>query len=496
MWHNNNFLVPHINDLPYSHKPPLLFWFIHFSWLLFGVSEWSARIVAPAFGFGCLILTGQLAKTLWPTHKYVQLSAPFVLLGTVVWCIYGSLSMFDTLLTFMTLLSLIFVLKMREDNTMLPRIGLGLAVGFGILAKGPIILIYVLPPIILAPIWWVKGNSLSRTKWYGTTLLSIGMGVVIALLWAIPAAIAGGQDYGQAILLKQTAGRIVQSFAHSRPFYWYLLLVPIIFFPWFFWWPTWRDFSRRNSDCSLLFCLCSTFPALIILSCISGKQLHYVLPVLPLIALLVAHSVKVLPQNSQTDRIPILLIYGILSVLLFIIPQLPLEGGDRDILKNLPEVVAIAPLLCSAPLLFIRSDSVLNAIKVVALSSVIYIALLQITVARPLHDIFGQDDIGKRIRDVQEQGATVAIYPKDMSDQFQFSGRLTKRFVPIATMDELAIWSENNLQSFCVIYTKEIVHEMLKGDGFAKKYRGGWLIFCPAKGLVNIYHKWVAQRPD
>jgi len=490
MWNSDNYLVPHINGLPYSHKPPLLFWLIHFSWQLFGVGEWAGRLVAPAFGFGCLVLTVKLAKILWPNHRDVQLSAPFVLLGTVIWGIYGSLSMFDTLLTFLVLLSFVFILKMRDENSVLPGTGLALAVGLGILAKGPVILIYVLPPVILAPVWWLKGNSPSWGKWYGTAMLSIGMGIAIALSWAIPAAISGGQDYGQAILLKQTTGRIVQSFAHSRPFYWYLLLVPLILFPWFFWWPAWKDFSIRNSDCSLWFCLCCTIPALIILSCISGKQLHYVLPVLPVIALLIARSVRSLPQNSQTDRVPIILIYGILSILLFIIPQLPLEGGDRDILKNLPEIVAVAPLLCGAALLFTKSGSIINAIKVVALSSVIYIALLQVTVTNPLHDIFDQDDIGKRIHDVQERGAAVAIYPADMADQFQFSGRLTRPLAPIAAMDKLAVWSENNSQSFCVIYTKKSGYEILQGNGFAQKYRGGWLIFCPAEGLMERYTKW------
>ena len=40
MWLRGDFLVPHINGEPYSHKPPLLFWLIQAGWALFGVNDW------------------------------------------------------------------------------------------------------------------------------------------------------------------------------------------------------------------------------------------------------------------------------------------------------------------------------------------------------------------------------------------------------------------------------------------------------------------------
>ena len=39
MWQNDNFLVPHLNGAPYSHKPPLLFWLMHLGWSIFGVND-------------------------------------------------------------------------------------------------------------------------------------------------------------------------------------------------------------------------------------------------------------------------------------------------------------------------------------------------------------------------------------------------------------------------------------------------------------------------
>ena len=32
MWQRGDFLVPHLDGVPYSHKPPLLFWLVHGLW--------------------------------------------------------------------------------------------------------------------------------------------------------------------------------------------------------------------------------------------------------------------------------------------------------------------------------------------------------------------------------------------------------------------------------------------------------------------------------
>ena len=174
MWHSQNFLVPHINGHPYSDKPPLLFWFIHLSWLLFGVNEWSARVIGPLFGFGSIVLMRQLGKNLWPANRGVTLAAPFILLGTLIWGLYSTLTMFDTLLTFTALLALLCILAARRARSFAPWLGVSAAIGLGILAKGPIVLLYTLPPLLLAPCWSEKDHYLlekvvwrffSRASW-------------------------------------------------------------------------------------------------------------------------------------------------------------------------------------------------------------------------------------------------------------------------------------------------------------------------------------------
>ena len=58
---HGDWIVPQLNGLPYSHKPPLLFWLINLVWSVTGVSGTAARLVAPAFGVAAIWFMGILS---------------------------------------------------------------------------------------------------------------------------------------------------------------------------------------------------------------------------------------------------------------------------------------------------------------------------------------------------------------------------------------------------------------------------------------------------
>ena len=490
MWQNHNFLVPHINGQPYSHKPPLLFWLIHLSWFIFGVEEWSGRMVSPLIGLGSILMTIKLAAALWPSDRDAGRAVPFILLGTPIWCIYSSLTMFDMLLTFLTLLGLLSLLMASKNKSILPWGGLSLSIGLGILAKGPVVLLYILPPMFLFPVW-CSYSKISFRVWFTCSLLSVFIGIGIALCWAIPAALAAGYEYQQAIFWHQTAGRMVKAFAHARPFYWYLLLSPILTLPWFFWFPTWRGWGKKPFDYSTIFCLCAVLPPIFALSLVSGKQIHYVLPVLPALALLIARAVTAVPEKSFYDRCPLLLIFIVLSLAFFILPQWNFDGGDAEMLKFIPKWISVVPIICGFVLVFIKSRSVLGNIKIVSNCMVMLVVLLQISIALPLHDIYDQTVIAREIRNMQDQKVVVAVFPKNMADQLQFAGRLTTPLVPIKSLHEIADWAYKNPMQACLIFTKSSKYAVLQGAGLARPYKDGWLLLRSAAGFYTDYEKWL-----
>ncbi len=283
MWSHGQFLVPHLNGAPYSHKPPLLFWLVHLGWAVFGVSEWWLRALPALFGLGSLWLLVPAARLLWPERRGLGNAAALLAGGSLLWALFAGFLMFDLLLTFFALLGAVGLLLAWRRPGPAGWAVFALAIALGVLTKGPVILLHVLPVALLAP-WWRGGL---RWRWYGGVLLATLAGAALALAWALPAARAGGPAYEAAILWGQTAGRVVESFAHRRAIWWYLPLLPLVWFPWFFWGRFWRALPDvRRPDPGLRFVLAWLVPVFAALTLISSKQPHYLLPLFPAVALL------------------------------------------------------------------------------------------------------------------------------------------------------------------------------------------------------------------
>ena len=177
MWLRGDFLVPFLNGEAYSHKPPLLFWLINAGWGVFGVTEWWPRLVPSLFALGNIFLTVRLARQLWPTLSSPKLLAPVILFGCLLWTVFTTATMFDMMVATFTLLGMSGVLSAWRGDTIKGWIMVGVAIGLGLLAKGPTILLQILPVAMLAP-WWGRG--------WATLDGAAGMpGCLLRLPWAL-----------------------------------------------------------------------------------------------------------------------------------------------------------------------------------------------------------------------------------------------------------------------------------------------------------------------
>jgi 4-amino-4-deoxy-L-arabinose transferase-like glycosyltransferase len=486
MWQNNQFLVPHVNGLPYSHKPPLLFWLIQLGWWLFGVNEWSARLTAPLFGLVCLFLTKRLAAILWPSSPDIGRLAPLVLLSTGMWSIYGTLTMFDTLVVFFSLAAYLIIVRQAKSPTLYSWPLLGLILGLAFLAKGPVALVYIAPPLLLAPLWQ-KGQGTNWWLWYGGCLASLFIGCVLALTWALPASFAGGQDYGRAILFSQTAGRMTQSFAHQRPFYWYLLLLPAVLLPWSLWLPSWRG-GKINGDQSLRFCLCIIVPAFLALSLISGKQIHYLLPLLPIAAILFSKRADSASAGKPHAPWIYLIFYALLAIAFFVLPILPIQGRDAVILKYIPFATGAVPLCTGFVLVWLWNRTKTDHhLVIIATCFILHLTFLQITLSKPVNTLFNPAVIIRSLSLADKEGKKLAVYPSYLDDQFQFAARLTKPVAALKDFQEMQTWSQNNPDGSCLIFIAKEKLPMFGKETDAIPYKDRWLLFRSARQLGNVH---------
>ena len=227
-----DFLVSHLNGATYAHKPPLLFWLIHAGWAVFGVNDWWPRLIPFFFSLGSIFLVKKIADKLWSKNSQVGNITSVLLLANTVWAVYSSALMFDMMLTFFACLGILgMVISLKEKKSQ-GYLYLVIAFAGGLLAKGPTIFLQLLPLALTAP-WWCESKKIAWKSWYSSFTISFFLGIAILLCWAIPAGISGGAQYQHDIFWGQTANRMVNSFAHNRPQWWYLEMAPLLIFPWF-----------------------------------------------------------------------------------------------------------------------------------------------------------------------------------------------------------------------------------------------------------------------
>ena len=486
MWQSGNFLVPHLGGVPYSHKPPLLFYLMHLGWFLFGVNEWSARLTGPFFGLLNLFLTAHLARRLWPSDHRISRIAPFVLLAMPLWAMMTTLTMFDLLLTFFVLLGAEGFL-LAEGGRRSAGWGLvAIAVGGGLLAKGPVVLLPILPLGLLAP-WWGGTHATHSWRWYAGLLVSFLIGVGIALAWAIPAAKAGGPAYGQAIFWGQTAGRAVKSFAHRRPFWWYLPIIPIVTLPWSAQLLLQLKSSIPTLDRGNKFCLSWTIPAFALLSLVSGKQIHYLIPLLPPVALMISR--KMVSADRPPSIIPLRtmgLIYLLAGIFLIIFPHIIIHSNQLVNMKQ-GSIFWDTLFLLGGILLFrLRPATVETAITSSCMAIVIFLSLIHLGPFRQMAPAYDLSPMAERIAAQQQQGKKIAIYPAKFANQFQFAGRLRHSLFAFNDLHVLKSWLKKNPDDLVVMIPKKpLPTSAAEKPQFSHPFRGRQSSLWKATALHN-----------
>ncbi|MBL8699268.1 MAG: glycosyltransferase family 39 protein [Alphaproteobacteria bacterium] len=461
MWQRGDLLVPHRNDVAYHHKPPLLFWAMQAGWAVFGVGELWARLVAPLFALGSLVLTACLARGLFADRPAVAAMAPLLLIASALFAVFASLTFFDTLVTFFALLGWIGVVDAWRGSTRRGWLLVALSIGLGILAKGPVQLLHVLPPALLAPLWMTRARPQSWRRWYGGLALAVLGGAAVALAWAIPAAIAGGEAFARKIFLGQHTGRIVEAFAHKRPFWWYVpvlagLLVPIV--GWITPWRRLRGAAAALRDEPGLRFLAATFvPVLVAFSAISGKQPQYMLPEFALVALAVARlAAREDLGDRRRDRM--LPAFGLVALGIAML-ALPLIGGrftgDRPGL-DMPSWFGAACALAGFVLIgyagwFLRDPPRAAVGRAATLAIGTALALVAVNVGfRLLAPAYDTRAAAAVLAQIEAQGRPIAV-TGDYENEFRLTGRLRSRVADELSDQDLIGWARANPQGVVIV---------------------------------------------
>ncbi|WP_266169134.1 ArnT family glycosyltransferase [Dyella subtropica] len=491
MWNHGHWLVPHINGQPYSEKVPLLFWLIHAGWFVFGVSDIWPRVLQVIFGGAQLVLLSTLARRLFPNRPWVAKGAPWMLLALGYAFLFGTQIMYEVLLAVWVLAALLCLTPKAQREE--PRwLWFGLCIGAGLMTKGPVMLLHIVFPWLLGPLWsdWANRN---RRRWYGRGVLAMLLGGTILLAWALPAGFSGGEAYRQRLFFTQTAGRVVDAFDHARPFWWYLPMVPALLFPFSGWPRAWVALAalRRPLEPGLRFCLCWLLPILVAFSLISGKQLYYPLPEFAGATLLLAGAIAVLREKRPALADSAWLgtwplgVGGILfGVFLFVLPVLVshnvMHGEYLDNSSHYSRFFSIVFVLLGAFLLLrgrgeMRRLALAGLIGTLSLNTLFTLTMWQNFDLRPSAHLLGAADA---------EGRAIG-YLGNYEGQFHFEGRLTHPIERLSEGESLQAFAREHPDGLIVARPEKLDANDLRYPLLVQPFRSSWVVIWPATSLAE-----------
>jgi len=444
MWTRGEFILPSLNGELYARQPPLMAWLIDAGWVVFGVNDWWPRLLPALFSLASLAVVQRLSRLLWRENREIGRMAPLVLLGTPLWALYTTLALPDMLLVFFTLLGWWAVLIMWRHRDMRAFLLLGAALGFGALALGTIIYLYVLPVAVLAPLWGRGESKVTWKYWYVDIAKSILLGAAILGLWLASAGMQAGFPYVTEWVSGSLIGARLDLFTTGRSWWWYLAWLPIVCLPWsmlpLLWWRLWH-MRRETLSVGMAFCVIGTMLTLVLLSLIDVKQPPFLLPLLPLMALPVSYllmdeSLEGVGDNHPLGgmTIPVVMLGGALAVL----PKLPRVDVLPGFLWELSPFVGIGVMVVGIALAWLPAREVRRRAMDIVVAGALLVVFLILVAGSQFDEFYRTDMVGQFLATAQAQNRSIACIG-EYQGEFQFAGRLREP-LPVIDPAEADSW--------------------------------------------------------
>jgi 4-amino-4-deoxy-L-arabinose transferase-like glycosyltransferase len=283
-------VIPHLNGLPYMEKPPLLYWLTAMSFAVFGASEWSARLVPAAASLSTVAMLMWFGTAL-QRPQAGRLAALMFASGVGVTAMSHVL-MFDMLLTSLLTAALMLAYRYLQTGKAYCLRYAYLFLAFAVLAKGFVALILFCLVVVTFDL--VRSHSLqdflrALRKWFEPWALLAFLAA--AAPWHIAASLtepvfAWFYFINEHVL--RFLGKREPHDYYSGGWWYYLPRMAIYLFPWSFVLlgvvASRRDRARAEDVALKRFLPIAWLMPLLFFSVSSAKANYYLVAVMPFAA--------------------------------------------------------------------------------------------------------------------------------------------------------------------------------------------------------------------
>jgi 4-amino-4-deoxy-L-arabinose transferase-like glycosyltransferase len=226
----HDWVVMHLNGVPYFVQPPLYFWLGAISAFVFGTNAFALRLPSALATIAMGALTGYAVARQVGTR--VGVYAAVILSTSLMQAVIGRLAIMDALLDLAVAMTIFWWFRSLETGRGRYAVYGWIAAGGGFLAKGlvaPVIAILVIVPVY----FWNRRHEAPKPLALGGWIAGVVAFLAIVLPWPI-ALYSHYQLYPFVQLIGEyTIGRytgVVEN--QSGPVWYYLPVIILGFFPW------------------------------------------------------------------------------------------------------------------------------------------------------------------------------------------------------------------------------------------------------------------------
>ena len=297
----DSWVTPYQNFLPTLDKPIPYYWLVAFSFKLFGLSEWSARLPSVLAALGCVFLVYRFARLQWGLRE--ALWSCLILVTSIEFFVLSRVVIFDMTLTFFITLALFsFYVAVQLDHSRSAKLYCLLmyaAMGAGTLVKGPVAL--VIPGIV------IFCYLLLSRKWFLLSRMHILLGALVYFVVVAPWYLwveARNPGYLRYFLWEEHFVRyLTPRFSRTKSWYYFFGVLAVGFFPWSLLIPfTVRNLWKRTFSDANFFLLLWVILPFTFFSASNAKLPHYILPIYPALAMLTGWTVAVELDGASKRR--------------------------------------------------------------------------------------------------------------------------------------------------------------------------------------------------
>ena len=289
MARSGDYVLPHLNGLPYLDKPATYFAAVAVSLKLFGETEGAARVPSLLFTLGTVLLVWRLGRRMGPPGTGEIAAVALATMPLVL--AFSRTVIFDSALAFLETMALVAAWHgFTDERRRQAWFGLAwAALGLGLITKGPVAVI--VPLLIITAFGLISGTKLrpffSARAWPWL--------LITALPWFVAVSFRR-PDFPAYALVYESLKRVATKTAGRTGPIWYF--IPVLLagsFPWIG--PAiaaavrgWKRRAGRREDASraAVFVAAWALVPLVFFSLSQSKLPGYYLPALPAVALAAA----------------------------------------------------------------------------------------------------------------------------------------------------------------------------------------------------------------